>query len=425
MKHQITAIVGSVPHPATPVTVYHELDSSYYSATSKTFIGRVYSLLGLKNIADAADKTGSGYPKLSAEYIVAVGPAARRPRRHDLLRPDGGQAREAPRVVDHRGDQGRRRGRRQRRHRVAVGAAGRRLLARDRGGSEDGRRQVTTVPAGRVAGASAVRVSSPRRVLRSILGGAAFVVVRVSRRPARRARPHRDRRRRPLGRFARAVPERPLGSLEHGLGDPLAAASTARRARAARGRDARRRRRLVPRGLPEPARRPVPARRRRRSRARRDPGDHLRRRRDRLVRSAPARGVPRRGARRGALLCTRPLCGRGRAKPRGARARGRDGRRVSDGRADLHPAAARAVVAAGLQLDPRAARHRRLARRRARRPVHRRQLGRLAALRASPRRAQRGRRGGGLARNQREPDAADRRRVSQRSAARRRLRSAG
>jgi iron complex transport system permease protein len=36
---------------------------------------------------------------------------------------------------------------------------------------------VTTVPAGRVAGASAVRVSSPRRVLRPILGGIAFVVV--------------------------------------------------------------------------------------------------------------------------------------------------------------------------------------------------------------------------------------------------------
>ena len=32
------------------------------------------TLLGLKDIADGADKTGSGYPKLSAEYIVAASP---------------------------------------------------------------------------------------------------------------------------------------------------------------------------------------------------------------------------------------------------------------------------------------------------------------------------------------------------------------
>ena len=31
-------------------------------------------MLGLKDIADAADKTGSGYPQLSQEYIVAANP---------------------------------------------------------------------------------------------------------------------------------------------------------------------------------------------------------------------------------------------------------------------------------------------------------------------------------------------------------------
>src|SRR5262249_14052552 len=74
MKTQIAAIVKTVPKSKTPTTVYHELDPTYYSATSKTFIGRIYALLGLKNIADAADKTGSGYPQLSAEYIVAASP---------------------------------------------------------------------------------------------------------------------------------------------------------------------------------------------------------------------------------------------------------------------------------------------------------------------------------------------------------------
>ena len=74
MKSQIAAIVASVPHPATPITVYHELEPDLYTATSKTFIGRIYTMLGLKDIADAADKTGSGYPQLSEEYIVAADP---------------------------------------------------------------------------------------------------------------------------------------------------------------------------------------------------------------------------------------------------------------------------------------------------------------------------------------------------------------
>jgi iron complex transport system substrate-binding protein len=75
MKAQIGAIVKAVPRPKPALTVYHEVDATYYSATSKTFIGRVYTLLGLKNIADAADKTGSGYPKLSGEYIVGADPS--------------------------------------------------------------------------------------------------------------------------------------------------------------------------------------------------------------------------------------------------------------------------------------------------------------------------------------------------------------
>ena len=74
MKAKIAAIVKSVPHPNPPLTVYHELGTDLYSATSKTFIGRIYTLLGLKDIADAADKTGSGYPQLSEEYIVAADP---------------------------------------------------------------------------------------------------------------------------------------------------------------------------------------------------------------------------------------------------------------------------------------------------------------------------------------------------------------
>ena len=66
--------VASAGRPERRLTYYHELDKSLYTATSKTFIGQLYRQLGLDNIADAADKNGSGYPQLSAEYIVKADP---------------------------------------------------------------------------------------------------------------------------------------------------------------------------------------------------------------------------------------------------------------------------------------------------------------------------------------------------------------
>ena len=74
MRNQIATIVSSVPKRATPLTYYHELSPDLYSATSTTFIGQIYSLLGLKNVADAADSAGTGYPQLNAEYLVAANP---------------------------------------------------------------------------------------------------------------------------------------------------------------------------------------------------------------------------------------------------------------------------------------------------------------------------------------------------------------
>jgi iron complex transport system substrate-binding protein len=74
MKRRIAALVQSAHVPGRTLSVYHELSPDGYSATSKTFIGRVYGLFGLRNIADKADSTGSGYPQLSAEYIVSANP---------------------------------------------------------------------------------------------------------------------------------------------------------------------------------------------------------------------------------------------------------------------------------------------------------------------------------------------------------------
>ena len=74
LRKSVAQVVASVPPAAKGLTFYEELSPDYYSATSTTFTGQVLTLLGLKDIADAADKTGSGYPKLSAEYIVAANP---------------------------------------------------------------------------------------------------------------------------------------------------------------------------------------------------------------------------------------------------------------------------------------------------------------------------------------------------------------
>ena len=74
MRATIDDIVGSAPDGAG-LTVYHELDDTYYSVTSETFIGQVYEMFGVENIADEAKGAGSGYPQLSSEYIVESDPS--------------------------------------------------------------------------------------------------------------------------------------------------------------------------------------------------------------------------------------------------------------------------------------------------------------------------------------------------------------
>jgi iron complex transport system substrate-binding protein len=74
LREQVAHVIASVPTSAKGMSFYEELSPDYYSATSKTFTGQVLTLLGLKDVADGAEKSGSGYPKLSAEYIVAANP---------------------------------------------------------------------------------------------------------------------------------------------------------------------------------------------------------------------------------------------------------------------------------------------------------------------------------------------------------------
>ncbi len=76
IKSEISKIVRSVHKSARPLTYYYELDQTYYSATSSTFIGQVLGLLGMHSIADAAKGAAAsgGYPQLSGEFILKSNP---------------------------------------------------------------------------------------------------------------------------------------------------------------------------------------------------------------------------------------------------------------------------------------------------------------------------------------------------------------
>jgi iron complex transport system substrate-binding protein len=74
MKKRIGQVVRSSRAKASGLSVYHELSPDFYSASSKSFVGKVYAAFGLENIADEADSAGTGFPQLSAEYIVSASP---------------------------------------------------------------------------------------------------------------------------------------------------------------------------------------------------------------------------------------------------------------------------------------------------------------------------------------------------------------
>lgn len=76
MQTEIKDILAGVPESTGTFTYYHELDNALYTVTSDTFIGQVYGLLGLENIADSADQSGEfgGYPQVSVELILDKNP---------------------------------------------------------------------------------------------------------------------------------------------------------------------------------------------------------------------------------------------------------------------------------------------------------------------------------------------------------------
>ena len=75
MEKQVEQVSQTVASSG-PHTYYYELDQTYYSVTSSTFVGSVLKLLGLRSIADAANGAAAsgGYPQLSAEFILNANP---------------------------------------------------------------------------------------------------------------------------------------------------------------------------------------------------------------------------------------------------------------------------------------------------------------------------------------------------------------
>ncbi|GII26382.1 ABC transporter substrate-binding protein [Planosporangium mesophilum] len=71
MKSDIEAVKTRLPQRSKPLTYYWELDPTYYSTTSRTFVGSVLALAGLTSIADSA---ADDYPQLSAESVIKANP---------------------------------------------------------------------------------------------------------------------------------------------------------------------------------------------------------------------------------------------------------------------------------------------------------------------------------------------------------------
>jgi iron complex transport system substrate-binding protein len=73
MTKRIDAAVPDVA-PTDASSVYYELDNTYYSVTSNTFVGALLKQFGMVSIADGVEE-GNDYPQLSAEAIVKADPS--------------------------------------------------------------------------------------------------------------------------------------------------------------------------------------------------------------------------------------------------------------------------------------------------------------------------------------------------------------
>ncbi|HEX2071428.1 MAG TPA: helical backbone metal receptor [Thermoleophilaceae bacterium] len=74
VRAEVERLVAAAPRGET-LRVFHELDPDLFSASSDTFIGRIYERLGVANVADAAARRAANpYPQLSSEAVVSANP---------------------------------------------------------------------------------------------------------------------------------------------------------------------------------------------------------------------------------------------------------------------------------------------------------------------------------------------------------------
>ncbi|GAA2371979.1 ABC transporter substrate-binding protein [Dactylosporangium salmoneum] len=76
MRRDIDKLIKELPARSARPKYYYELDPTLYTATSPTFVGSLFTMAGLQNVADPADPGGAkgGYPQLSVEVLVQADP---------------------------------------------------------------------------------------------------------------------------------------------------------------------------------------------------------------------------------------------------------------------------------------------------------------------------------------------------------------
>lgn len=73
LRAGIDDVLASIPTGGRQVRVFHEIDDSFYTATSASFVGQVYAAMGFENVADPFDD-GTGFPLVEADGIIAADP---------------------------------------------------------------------------------------------------------------------------------------------------------------------------------------------------------------------------------------------------------------------------------------------------------------------------------------------------------------
>ena len=74
MRSRIADATADLDGEVGALSYYYELDNTFYSVTSNTFVGALLKPFGMVNIADGVEK-GNDWPQLSAESIVKANPS--------------------------------------------------------------------------------------------------------------------------------------------------------------------------------------------------------------------------------------------------------------------------------------------------------------------------------------------------------------